>query len=154
MTTQKRFSMTERTLCVVQNRLRPAGAAAGSAAAHRDRASELTYPALLGLRSRGGRSRRSRRLAGRCGRRRRARTGRSLVILKIRRVLELVFRPRHFQLDHGRVVRVAGRRIVLIAGVGGHDVERAHVNGDVLRTNTKEPAYAYDHANNLSALVK
>src|SRR6266436_3875644 len=52
--------------------------------------------------------------------------GRGLVILKIGRVLELVFRPRHFQLDVGPVVRVAGRSVVLTAGIGRHNVECAH----------------------------
>src|SRR5258708_24512848 len=101
-------------------------------------------------------SRRSRRRPGGCGRRRRARAGRGLVILKIGRVLELVFRPRHFQLDVGRVVRAAGRSVVAIltAGIGRHSVECTHVNGNVLRANAEEPTYAYDHANDLSGPIQ
>src|SRR6266446_2630359 len=116
---------------------------------------DSTQPLLLCLRSRGRGSRRSRGRPGGRGRRRRGRAGRGLVILKIGRVLELVFRPRHFQLDVGRVVRAAGRSVVavLTAGIGRHSVECTHVNGNVLRANAEEPAYAYDHANDLSGPV-
>src|SRR6267378_357233 len=92
---------------------------------------------------------------GGCGRRRRGRARRGLLILKIGRVLELVFRPRHFQLDVARVVRVACRSVVVVtAGIDRDSVECAHVNGDVLCANAEEPAYAYDHANYLAGPVK
>src|SRR6266436_1013720 len=116
---------------------------------------DSTKPLLLCLGSRARGSRRSRRCPGGRGRRSRGRARRGLVILKIGRVLELVFRPRHFQLDVARVVRLACRGVVVVtAGIDRDSVECAHVNGDVLCANAEEPAYAYDHANNLAGPVK
>src|SRR5712675_433489 len=110
---------------------------------------DSTKPLLLCLGSRARGSRRSRRCPGGRGRRRRGRARRGLVILKIGRVLELVFRPRHFQLDVARVVRLAVRSLVGVAttGIGRDSVECAHVNGDALCADAEEPAYAcaYDH---------
>src|SRR6266436_8675349 len=162
--------MTERTLGAVRKRLRAGQRAAGwrTAATGRalpisstyslsysPRSSKSTKPLLLCLGSRARGSRRSRRCPGGRGRRRRGRARRGLVILKIGRVLELVFRPRHFQLDVARVVRLACRGVVVVtAGIDRDSVECAHVNGDVLCANAEEPAYAYDHANNLAGPVK
>src|SRR5258708_17400230 len=117
---------------------------------------DSTQPLLLCLGSRARRSRRSRRRPGGRGRRRRGRARGGLVILKIGRVLELVFRPRHFQLDFGRVVPVPGRSFVAVAtaGIGRDGIECGHVNGDILCAEAEESAYAYAPANNLSGPVK
>src|SRR6266436_4754175 len=115
---------------------------------------DSTKPLLLCLRSLARGSRRSRRRPGGRGRRRRGRARGGPVILKIGRVLELVFRPRHFQLDVARVVRGGSVVDVVTAGISRDDVECAHINGDVLRAYAEEPAYAYDNANNLSGPVK
>src|SRR5258707_13609841 len=104
---------------------------------------DSTQPVLLCLWSRGRGSRRSRRRPVGPRQRRRGRAGRGLVILKIGRVLELVFRPRHFQLDDGRVVRVAVRSVGVTAEIGRENVEVRYVNCEVLRANAQEPAYLY-----------
>jgi hypothetical protein len=67
----------------------------------------------------GGSPRRSRRCPGRRGRRCRGRARRGLVILKIGRVLEPVFRPCHFQLDVGRVELLAGLLLSLLPDPAG-----------------------------------
>ena len=79
---------------------------------------DSTQPLLLWQGSRARGSRRSRRRPSGRGRRRRGRARGGHVVLKIGRVLELVFRPRHFQLDVARVVRVAcGSVVVVTAGI-------------------------------------
>src|SRR5262252_3913554 len=83
---------------------------------------------------------------------------RRLVILEVRRVLELLFGPAHFELGHGGVVIATGHGGVATSaaatGVGGNGLERAHIDGDALFSDTEESAHTYDQPEDLAVLVE
>src|SRR6516225_1060721 len=83
---------------------------------------------------------------------------RRLVILEVRRVLELLLSPAHFELDHGGVVIAAGHGGVATSAaatsVGGNRLERAHIDGDALFSDAKESAHTHDQPEDLAVLVE
>src|SRR5262245_34761183 len=112
---------------------------------------------LLASGRRGGRPRRH--AGGRRPASAARRACRRLVILEIRRVLELVLGPADFELDHGGVVIAADHGGVATsagaaAGVGGNRLECAHIDGDTLFADAEEPAHAHDQAEDLAVLVE
>src|SRR5262249_19977986 len=85
---------------------------------------------------------------------------RRLVILEVRRVLELVLGPADFELDHGGVVIAAGhggiatRAGTAAAGVGGNRLECAHIDGDTFFADAEESAHTHDQPEDLAVLVE
>src|SRR5499427_2361492 len=83
---------------------------------------------------------------------------RRLVILEVRRVLELLLGPAHFELDHGGVVIATGHGGVATSaaatGVGGNGLERARIDGDALFPDAEEPAHTHDQPEDLAVLVE
>src|SRR5215468_5190629 len=129
-----------------------------SAPTIRDLVNGLRTPLLASRR----RSVRPRRHAG--GRRpaRAARRAcRRLVVLEVRRVLELLLGPADFELDHGGVVVAAGHGGIATsagaaaaAGVGGNRLECAHIDGDALFADAEESAHTHDQPEDLAVLVE
>src|SRR5436305_1796417 len=73
-----------------------------------------------------------------CGWRTTGRAGRAcrrLVILEVRRVLELILGPSHFELGHGRIITAGGHGAAATssaaASAGRNGLKRAHVDRDV-----------------------
>src|SRR5262245_39952323 len=86
---------------------------------------------------------------------------RRLVILEVRRVLELVLGPADFELDHGGVVIAAGHGGIATragaaaaAGVGGNRLECAHIDGDALFADAEESAHTHDQPEDFAVLVE
>src|SRR6516164_7763219 len=111
----------------------------------------------LAPRRRSGRPRRH--AGGRRPARAARRACRRLVVLEVRRVLELLLGPAHLELDHSGVIVAAGHSGVATSagaagGVGGNRLERVHIDGDALFPDTEEAAHADDQAEDLAVLVE
>src|SRR5262249_25529607 len=85
---------------------------------------------------------------------------RRLVILEVRRVLELVLGPADFELDHGGIVvaadygGIAASAGAAAAGVGGNRLECAHIDSDTLFTDAEESAHTHNQPEDLAVLVE
>src|SRR5262245_64910419 len=112
---------------------------------------------LLASRRRSGRPRRH--AGGRRPASAARRACRRLVILEVRRVLELVLGPADFELDHGGVVIAADHGGIATSagaapGVGGNRLECAHIDGDTLFADSEEPAHTHHQPEDLDVLVE
>src|SRR5262245_50929892 len=86
-----------------------------------------------------------------------ARAGRRLVILEVRRVLELILGPTHFELGHGGIVvarRGGATAARAAARVVRNGLERAHVDGDVLFADAEESTHADDEPEDFALLIE
>src|SRR5262249_49313935 len=104
------------------------------------------------------RTRPRRHSGGRRAARRAGRACRGLVILEVRRVLELILCPSHFELGHCRIITARGHGVAATsraaASAGRNRLERAHVDCDILLADAEEPAHAHDQPEDLAVLIE
>src|SRR5215471_11707448 len=116
----------------------------------------LETSAELAAGRRRGRRRGARRHAGGRGATAAARARRRLVILEVRRILELILGPTHFEFYHGGIViaRRSATAARAATRVVGNGLERAHVDGDVLFADAEKSTHADDEPEDFALLVE